>query len=283
MALSRITEAVASFTDLTIGDDLTLTDDLLLASDAALIKFGADADVIFTHVADTGLLLNAASVIQFRDSAINIGSPADGDLDINADDEIELNSTLIDINGNLDVSGTIVGASTLSATTLEATADTAAGDLAAIGYTSVEGIILTGQGSTNDVTIKNDADGTVAVIPTGTTNFGFDSGFGSAAVAYGCRAWVNFNGTSTVAIRASGNVSSITDSGTGQYIINFTNAMPDTNFSHGGMSGASGASTTSLLQESNSIARTTSSISVQSLTVAGAFIDGGQVGISVFR
>ena len=46
-------------------------------------------------------------VVQFRDSAINIGSPADGDLDINADDEIELNSTLIDINGNLDVSGTL--------------------------------------------------------------------------------------------------------------------------------------------------------------------------------
>jgi len=48
-------------------------------------------------------------VVQFRDSAINIGSPADGDLDINADDEIELNSTLIDINGNVDVSGTYTG------------------------------------------------------------------------------------------------------------------------------------------------------------------------------
>ena len=40
-------------------------------------------------------------------SAINIGSPADGDLDINADDEIELNSTLIDINGNVEISGTL--------------------------------------------------------------------------------------------------------------------------------------------------------------------------------
>jgi len=47
-------------------------------------------------------------VVQFRDSAINIGSPADGDLDINADDEIELNSTLIDINGNVEISGTAV-------------------------------------------------------------------------------------------------------------------------------------------------------------------------------
>ena len=55
--------------------------------------------------------------LQFRDSAINIRSDADGDLDINADDEIELNSTLIDVNGNLDVSGTIVGASTLTGVT----------------------------------------------------------------------------------------------------------------------------------------------------------------------
>ena len=167
MALSRITEAVASFTDLTIGDDLTLTDDLLLASDAALIKFGADADVIFTHVADTGLLLNSASVIQFRDSAINIGSPADGDLDINADDEIELNSTLIDVNGNLDVSGTIVGASTLSATTI--TASTAfvpdASDGAALGTTALEfsdlflaDAAVIALGADQDVTLTHVAD-----------------------------------------------------------------------------------------------------------------------------
>lgn len=47
---------------------------------------------------------------------------------------------------------------------------------------------------------------------------------------YGCKAWVNFQGTGTVAIRASGNVSSITDGGTGIYRVNFTTAMPDTNF-----------------------------------------------------
>ena len=62
-------------------------------------------------------------------------------------------------------------------------------------------------------------------------NLQFNSGYGSAATAYGCRAWVNFNGTSTVAIRASGNVSSITDNGTGDYTVNFTTAMPDANFS----------------------------------------------------
>ena len=54
--------------------------------------------------------------------------------------------------------------------TVEATADTSAGDNAAIGYTAAEGLILTGQGSTNDVTIKNDADADVIKVPTGTTN-----------------------------------------------------------------------------------------------------------------
>ena len=52
---------------------------------------------------------------------------------------------------------------------------------------------------------------------------------GSAPV-YACRAWVNFNGTGTVAIRASGNVSSITDNGTGDYTVNFSTVMPDANY-----------------------------------------------------
>jgi hypothetical protein len=52
---------------------------------------------------------------------------------------------------------------------------------------------------------------------------------GSAPI-YACRAWVNFNGTGTVAIRASGNVSSITDNGTGNYTVNFTTAMPTANY-----------------------------------------------------
>jgi hypothetical protein len=89
----------------TLGSASKEFSDLFLA-DASTIQFGADQDVTLTHVADTGLLLNTTMVIQFRDAAINIGSPADGDLDINADDEIELNSTLIDINGNVEISGT---------------------------------------------------------------------------------------------------------------------------------------------------------------------------------
>ena len=92
--------------------------------------------------------------------------------------------------------------------------------------------------NTNRTLTLPDATGTIQVSGnaiSGTTgsfsgDLSFNSGYGSAAVAYGCRAWVNFNGTGTVAIRASGNVSSITDNGTGDYTLNFTTAMPDTNY-----------------------------------------------------
>lgn len=53
---------------------------------------------------------------------------------------------------------------------------------------------------------------------------------GGSAPVFACRAWVNFNGTGTPAIRSGGNVSSITDNGTGDYTVNFTTPMPDTNY-----------------------------------------------------
>jgi hypothetical protein len=77
------------------------------------------------------------------------------------------------------------------------------------------------------ITLQN--NGTNALTVT-SGNLQFNSGYGSVATAYGCRAWVNFNGTGTVAIRASGNVTSITDNGTGDYTVNITTAMPDANY-----------------------------------------------------
>ena len=68
---------------------------------------------------------------------------------------------------------TINASGVITGTTVEATADTSSGDNAAMGYTAGEGLILTGQGSTNDVTIKNDADSEVFGIPTGTTGATF--------------------------------------------------------------------------------------------------------------
>ena len=87
----------------------------------------------------------------------------------------------IDSSG-LDVTGAITATTTITGSTLEATGDTAAGDNAALGYTAAEGLILTGQGSTNDVTIKNDADADVIEIPTGTTNVTVAGTFGTGGL-----------------------------------------------------------------------------------------------------
>ena len=93
----------------TFNNNVTVGDNLNLTTDASVINFGADSDVVLTHVADTGLLLSSTNVIQFNDASQNIGAPSATVLDINATDEIELNATLADINANLDVSGTYTG------------------------------------------------------------------------------------------------------------------------------------------------------------------------------
>ena len=83
----------------------------------------------------------------------------------------------------------------------------------------------------NSGSLQFQTNGTTAAVAIDTSqNLQFNSGYGSVATAFGCRAWVNFNGTGTVAIRASGNVTSITDLATGTYTINLTNAMPDGNY-----------------------------------------------------
>ena len=76
--------------------------------------------------------------------------------------------------GTIDTgSSAITTTGVITGGTLEATGDTSSGDNAAIGYTAAEGLILTGQGSTNDVTIKNDADTIVMRVPTGTDDVVF--------------------------------------------------------------------------------------------------------------
>jgi hypothetical protein len=98
---------------------------------------------------------------------------------------------------------------------------------------------------------------------------------------YKCRAWVNFNGTSTVAIRASGNVSSITDNGPGYYTVNFTTAMPDANYS-ACCSGRNSASTT-LPMVSSAVSFSTTSCNLRFLTVSNADQDSDFVSAAIFR
>jgi hypothetical protein len=115
---------------------------------------------------------------------------------------------------------------------------------------------------------------------TATGDLRFNSGYGSAATAYGCRAWVNFNGTGTVAIRASGNVTSITDSGVGTYEVNFTTAMPDANYCGVVTSDSSG---NYYIGSVNSAAYTTSSMGLRALNQAGSAVDSPMINVAIFR
>jgi len=134
-----------------------------------------------------------------------------------------------------------------------------------------------------------DAGGTVFVsgqaVTATTGNFSGNVTLGSSvlatptgsAPAYLCRAWVNFDGTGTPAIRASGNVSSITDNGVGNYTVNFTTAMPDGNYSVVGAFGWNNNGNQLLIGTLN-----TSNVFVGTLE-ANAFVDRPIVTVAIFR
>lgn len=101
------------------------------------------------------------------------------------------------------------------------------------------------------------------------------------APIYPCRAWVNFNGTGTVAIRASGNVSSITDNGTGDYTVNFTTAMLDANYSVG-VTGARSSALACGVNDS-SAAPLASAVRISTSSTSGPLNDSPYVNVAIFR
>ena len=114
----------------------------------------------------------------------------------------------------------------------------------------------------------------------------FNSGYGSAATAYGCRAWVNFNGTGTVAIRASGNVSSITDRGVGRYSVNLTTAMPDANYSVVVSASKSDSNDDSYVSTATGTTTAIQTSSIAYISTAAGNVypnDCPQVNVSIFR
>ena len=103
---------------------------------------------------------------------------------------------------------------------------------------------------------------------------------GSAPI-YACRAWVNFDGTGTPAIRASGNVTSITDNGTGDYTVNFTTAMPDANYAVSGSAGLATAS--NIYMTISSAAPTTTALRINTRLDNNTLFDTTYVNASIFR
>jgi hypothetical protein len=109
----------------------------------------------------------------------------------------------------------------------------------------------------------------------------FNSGYGSLAVAYGCRAWVNFDGTGTPAIRGSGNVSSVSDiGGNGNYTVNFTTVMPDVNYSAVITSRATGSN---LFSPSFASGFSTGNMNFITVNSSGVATDSDTVCCAVFR
>jgi len=139
--------------------------------------------------------------------------------------------------------------------------------------------------ATGNLVVYRRSDSTTGIkaleIARGTGNFSFDSGYGSAAVAYGCRAWVNFQGTDTVAIRAGGNVSSVTDLGTGTYQVNYTTAMPDTNYAVTGTCERSGSDSDNALQAHRT--RTTTSVVINTARSGTDLFDMLAPTVAIFR
>ena len=138
------------------NDDIIAADDVALRSDSAVLAFGADDDVTLTHVADTALRLNAAIALQFRDSALSIASSTDGQLDIDADTEIEIVAPTVDIDASTTVT---IDTATLAIT--GATNITGATDIT--GDLDVDNININGNAITS-----TDTDGNIALTPNGT-------------------------------------------------------------------------------------------------------------------
>jgi hypothetical protein len=306
-------------------------------------------------------------------TAINIGSAVSGatnNITINGSPTVTLtNATGLPISTG--VSGLGANVATFLATPSSANLASAVTDETGSGslvFATSPTLVTPALGTPSSGTLTNctfptlnqNTTGSAATVTgnaTGAT-FGFDSGYGSVATAYGCRAWVNFNGTSNTAnltgtysqtgttvtvtitdhgyvtgqqafldftsgtavdgtyqvtvtdantftvtqasrttsgnvtdvrntIRASGNVSSITDSGTGRYTVNFTNSLVDTDYSVVACGGDTGTGTAVINLGNSNAGRApnfqTGSVLINSLSDSGTFQDKEYICIGIFR
>lgn len=126
-------------------------------------------------------------------------------------------------------------------------------------------------------------DGTANTITAAATSATALTTASGSAPSYSARAWVNFNGTGTVAIRASGNVSSITDNGTGDYSINFTTAMPDALFSVNGTGSQNNTYNCIVATNDKSYSNSTSLARILVIQVNNAPVDAAYLNIAIHR
>ncbi len=165
------------------------------------------------------------------------------------------------------------------------TATNAPGAFLAFGFTSYVDANYAGQiairGGGDEIYYRRKGSGTwqswVRVIDT--ANLAANLNAAGSAPIYACRAWANFNGTGTIALRASGNVSSLTDGGNGTYTVNLTTALSDTNYAAIATVGTGSGNLAAQAQPS-----TTSAVSIRTYAVGtGTDTDAAQVQVAIFR
>ena len=116
----------------------------VFVADGAIINLGDDQDVTLTHVHNDGVILNGDNQFQFRDSDLKIYSSTDGQLDIDANTEVEITTTTFDINGAVDASGDVTVGTSLRTGTIDYTDGTLALTVAANGALTTSGNLSVG-------------------------------------------------------------------------------------------------------------------------------------------
>lgn len=254
-----------------------------------VIDTGSDGRVVFTTEGAEAARIDSSGNLMIGKTAVNVATEgaevrANGLVNGTRDsgtcayfNRKTTDGTLVDLRRDNSVYGTIG---------INSSQVYVAGTGAGLKYGTANLRPTNGSGSTIDATVDLGSSGFRFRHIYSSGNAYINSGYGSSAIAYGCRAWVNFNGTGTVSIRASGNVSSITDNGTAEYTVNFSTAMPDVNYSTTITTGKGSTGTALMTSIHNNVDQTTTTSAFRISTRRtndGSALDCALVNVNVLR